>query len=59
MTQWHASAHWRAAGRHRGRGLHSFTLELNLGTLGTRSWVKLGYVGTKSAQFELKCEQRV
>jgi hypothetical protein len=30
-----------------------------LGTLGTRSWVKLGYVGTKSAQFELKCEQRV
>ena len=30
-----------------GRGLHSFTLELNLSTFGTQSWVKFGYVGHK------------
>jgi hypothetical protein len=28
-----------------GRGLHSFTTELNLSTFGINSWVKLGYVG--------------
>jgi hypothetical protein len=27
--------------------LHSFTLELNLSTFGTQSWVKLGYAGHK------------
>jgi len=32
-----------------GRGLHSFTLELNLSTFGTHSWVKLGYVGHKDS----------
>ena len=32
-----------------GRGLHSFTLELNLSTSGTHSWVKLGYVGHKDS----------
>ena len=32
-----------------GRGLHSFTLELNLSTFGTHSWVKLGYVGDKDS----------
>jgi len=32
-----------------GRGLHSFTLKLNLSTFGTLSWVKLGYVGHKDS----------
>jgi hypothetical protein len=32
-----------------GRGLHSFTLELNLSTFETHSWVKLGYVGHKDS----------
>jgi len=31
------------------RGLHSFTLELNLSTFGTRLWVELGYVGHKDS----------
>ena len=31
------------------RGLHSFTLELNLSTFGSHSWVKLGYVGQKDS----------
>jgi len=31
------------------RGLHSFTLKLNLSTFGTHSWVKLGYVGHKDS----------
>ena len=39
------------------RGFHSFTLELNLSTFGTHSWVKLGTWGTKTAQVELKCER--
>ena len=30
-----------------GGGLHSFTLELNLSTFGTHSWVNLGYSGHK------------
>jgi len=29
--------------------LNSFTLELNLSTFGTHSWVKLGYVGHKDS----------
>jgi hypothetical protein len=32
-----------------GRGLHSFTAELNSSTFGTHSWVKLGYVGHKDS----------
>jgi hypothetical protein len=32
-----------------GRGLHSFTLVLNLSTFGSHSWVKLGYVGHKDS----------
>jgi len=30
-------------------GLHSYTLELNLSTFGTHSWVKLGYVGHRDS----------
>jgi len=31
------------------RGLHSFTLGLNLSTLGTHSWVKFRYMGHKES----------
>ena len=40
-----------------GRGLHSFTLELNLSHFGTHSWVKLGYTVGRRAQIELKPER--
>jgi len=40
-----------------GRGLHSFTLELNLSNSGTHSRVKLGYTVDRSVPVELKCER--
>jgi len=40
-----------------GRGLHSFTLELNLSNSRTHSWVKLGYTVDRRAQVELKSER--
>jgi hypothetical protein len=39
------------------RGLHSFTLELNLSNSRTDSWVKLGYTVGRTAQVELKPER--
>ena len=42
----------------RGKGLHSFTFELNSSTFGTHLWVTLGYVGHKdSSQVELKVNE--
>ena len=40
-----------------GRGLHSFTLELNLSNSRTNNWVKLGYTVHRRAQVELKSER--
>jgi len=37
-----------------GRGLHLFTLELNLSISWTHPWVKLGYTVERRAQVELK-----
>jgi hypothetical protein len=37
----------RAVAQIAGKGLHSFTLELNLSIFGTPSWAKLGYAGHK------------
>ena len=34
-------------------GLHSFPFQLNLSTLGTQSWGKLGHVADETAQVEL------
>jgi len=39
------------------RGLHSFTVQLNLSTIGTDAWGKLGHVADKPAQVELKWER--
>jgi hypothetical protein len=40
-----------------GRGLHSFSLELNFSNPRTHSWVKLGYTVDRRAQVELKSER--
>ena len=40
-----------------GRGLHSFTLELNLSNSRTHSCVTLGYTVDRGAQLERKCER--
>jgi hypothetical protein len=40
-----------------GRGLDSFTLELNLSNSRTRSWVKLGYTVDRRAQLELESKR--
>ena len=40
-----------------GRGLPSFTLELNLSNSRTHSWFKLGYTVDRRAQVELKSER--
>ena len=40
-----------------GRGLHSFTLELNLSDSSTHSGVKLGYTVDGRAQVELDWER--
>jgi len=39
------------------RGIHSFTLELNLSKARTHSWVKLGDTMDKKGQVELKWER--
>jgi hypothetical protein len=36
-----------------GRGLHSFTLQLNFSTFGPPSWLKLDHVVDRAAQVEL------
>jgi hypothetical protein len=40
-----------------GRGLHSFTLALNLNTFGPHSWDELACVGNKNAQVQLEWER--
>jgi hypothetical protein len=40
-----------------GKGLHSFTLALNLSKFGTHSRVKLGYTVDRRAQVELTSER--
>ena len=49
-----AGAVQRSPGGGGGRGLHSFTLELNLSTSRTHSWVQLGDTMDRTAQLELK-----
>jgi len=38
-------------------GLHSLTLQLNLSTFGTPSWLNLGHVADEAAQVELTWER--
>jgi hypothetical protein len=45
------------AGPPTNRGLHSFTLELNLSNSRTHSWVKLGHTVDRRVQVELKPER--